>query len=419
MVDLAHLAGYDKKKRMMLEKTWRWFGEKDQVKLADLKQMGVEGVVTALHHIPNGEIWPIDEIIKVKTQIESAGMHWSVVESLPVSEGIKTHNSDYSRLIENYKASIKNLAQCGIDRICYNFMPVLDWVRTDLHFKLENGGEVMLFDFPTFVAFDVFILNRPAAANDYPANVIEEAKKLSASMTESEKEQLAYNIIVVTQGFIDGLVDGEAPDYMKLFLEFIDTYKEIDALKLRKNLSSFLNDVIPVAEEFGVKMCIHPDDPPFSVLGLPRIVSTLDDLEWICNEVNSISNGITFCTGSLSVNRTNNLEEIIKNLGDRIHFAHLRNNSFLSQDSFHEMGHIQGGVDMVNIVWELLLEQKQRKKRGREDCRIPFRPDHGIKILDDYSRIANPGYPLIGRLKGLAELDGIQTALSSILESNL
>ena len=396
---------------MKLVKTWRWFGDNDPVKLSDLKQMGVEGVVTALHHIPNGEVWPAEEILKVKNQIEAYGMRWSVVESLPVSEGIKTHNEDYSRLTRNYIESVRNLGRCGIDRICYNFMPVLDWARTNLHFKLENGGEVMLFDFPVFVAFDAFILNRPGAENDYPDEIVEKARELSKKMTAEEKEELAYNIIVVTQRFIDGVVDGSAPDYKKLFLEFIDTYKEIDTHKLRENLSLFLKDVIPVAEEYGVNMCIHPDDPPFPVLGLPRIVSTLDDLEWICKQVDSITNGITFCTGSLSVNRKNDLLGIVRKLGSRIHFAHLRNNSFLKEESFHEMGHIQGDVKIVPIIQELLLEQKRRQKAGRKDIQIPFRPDHGIKMLDDYEREANPGYPLVGRLKGLAELDGIQTAL--------
>ena len=243
---------------MALEKTWRWFGEKDSVTLADLRQMGVEGVVTALHHIPNGEVWPVEEIMKVKDQIEAHGMRWSVVESLPVSEGIKTHNEDYPRLIRNYQESIRNLGKCGIDCVCYNFMPVLDWVRTDLHYKLDNGGEVMFFDFPVFVAFDAFILKRPGAESDYPVDIVEKARKLAAGMSEEEKELLAYNIIVVTQGFIDGVVDGSAPDYKKLFLQFIDTYKEIDADRLREHLRLFLGDVVPVAEQAGVRLCIHP-----------------------------------------------------------------------------------------------------------------------------------------------------------------
>lgn len=403
---------------MALEKAWRWFGFSDSVKLSDLKQMGIEGVVTALHHIPNGKVWPVDEIMKVKSAIEAYGMRWTVVESLPVSEGIKTHNAGYDRLIANYQQSIRNLGQCGIDKVCYNFMPVLDWVRTSLQYRLPDGGEVMYFDFATFVAFDVFILKRPNAANDYPEELVEKAHQVFASMPDDEQEKLARNIIVVSQGFIDGVVDGSTPDYKKAFLNFLDTYKEIDREKLRQNLSLFLKDVVPVAEEAGVSLCIHPDDPPFPVLGLPRIVSTQDDLEWICGQVDSTANGITFCTGSLSVNRQNNLEQMIEKIGHRIHFAHLRNNVFLENGAFHEYGHIEGDIDMYPIVKALLKEQISRKEAGRTDFRIPFRPDHGVKMLDDYTRSANPGYPLIGRLKGLAEISGMQMAIERELKES-
>ncbi|MDP3432335.1 MAG: mannonate dehydratase, partial [Bacteroidota bacterium] len=307
---------------MALEKSWRWFGFGDSVKLTDLKQMGIEGVVTALHHIPNGEVWPVEEIMKVKSAIETHGMRWTVVESLPVSEGIKIRSNDYNRLVANYKQSLLNLGQCGIDTVCYNFMPVLDWVRTSLHYQLPDGGEVMYFDFATFVAFDVFILKRPNAANEYPPEIVSKAEQISASMTEEEQEELARNIIVVSQGFIDGTIDASVTDYKKAFLSFLGTYSHIDSAKLREHLSFFLKDVIPAAEEAGVNLCIHPDDPPFPVLGLPRIVSTQDDLEWICDQVDSTSNGITFCTGSLSVNRQNNLEQIVEKLAPRIHFTH-------------------------------------------------------------------------------------------------
>ncbi len=396
---------------MALEKSWRWFGFDDLVQLSDLKQMGIEGVVTALHHIPNGEVWPIVEIMKVKSAIEAHGMRWTVAESLPVSEGIKTRNSDCERLISNYKNSIRNLGECGIDTVCYNFMPVLDWVRTSLHYPLQDGGEVMYFDYATFAAFDVFILKRPNAANDYPDEIIIKAEKITASMTSEEQEDLARNIIVVSQGFVDGVVDGSTPDYKKVFLKFLETYSAINRDKLRKNLSLFLQEVVPVAEKYGVNLCIHPDDPPFSVLGLPRIVSSQEDLEWICQQVDSTANGITFCTGSLSVNRQNNLEQIVEKLGPRIHFAHLRNNVFFENRAFHEFGHIEGDIDMYPIVKALLKEQIRRKESGRIDLRIPFRPDHGVKMLDDYNRSANPGYPLIGRLKGLSELSGMQMAI--------
>ena len=396
---------------MALEKSWRWFGFDDLVQLSDLKQMGIEGVVTALHHIPNGEVWPIVEIMKVKSAIEAHGMRWTVAESLPVSEGIKTRNSDCERLISNYKNSIRNLGECGIDTVCYNFMPVLDWVRTSLHYPLQDGGEVMYFDYATFAAFDIFILKRPNAANDYPDEIIIKAEKITASMTSEEQEDLARNIIVVSQGFVDGVVDGSTPDYKKVFLKFLETYSAINRDKLRKNLSLFLQEVVPVAEKYGVNLCIHPDDPPFSVLGLPRIVSSQEDLEWICQQVDSTANGITFCTGSLSVNRQNNLEQIVEKLGPRIHFAHLRNNVFFENRAFHEFGHIEGDIDMYPIVKALLKEQIRRKESGRIDLRIPFRPDHGVKMLDDYNRSANPGYPLIGRLKGLSELSGMQMAI--------
>ena len=401
---------------MALEKSWRWFGFGDSVKLTDLKQMGIEGVVTALHHIPNGEVWPVEEIMKVKSAIETHGMRWTVVESLPVSEGIKIRSNDYNRLVANYKQSLLNLGQCGIDTVCYNFMPVLDWVRTSLHYQLPNGGEVMYFDFETFVAFDVFILKRTNAANEYPPEIVAKAEQIAASMAEEEQEKLARNIIVVSQGFIDGTIDASVSDYKKAFLSFLETYSKIDSAKLREHLSLFLKDVIPAAEEAGVNLCIHPDDPPFPVLGLPRIVSTQDDLEWICNQVDSTANGITFCTGSLSVNRQNNLEQIVEKLAPRIHFTHLRNNVFFENKAFHEYGHIEGDIDMYPIVKALLKEQIRRKETGRKDFRIPFRPDHGVKMLDDYNRSANPGYPLIGRLKGLSELSGMQMAIERELQ---
>jgi mannonate dehydratase len=401
---------------MALEKSWRWFGFNDSVKLTDLKQMGIEGVVTALHHIPNGEVWPVDEIMKVKSAIEAHGMRWTVVESLPVSEGIKIRNADCGRLIANYKQSLQNLGQCGIDTVCYNFMPVLDWVRTSLHYQLPSGGEVMYFDYSTFAAFDVFILKRANAETDYPKDILEKAQAIVQAMSAAEQENLARNIIVVSQGFIDGVVDGSASDYKKAFLNFLDTYKSINRDKLRKNLSLFLQEVVPVAEKAGVNLCIHPDDPPFPVLGLPRIVSTQDDLEWICAQVDSIANGITFCTGSLSVNRQNNLVQIVEKLGSRIHFTHLRNNVFFGNREFHEYGHIEGDIDMYPIVKALLKEQIHRKETGRKDFRIPFRPDHGVKMLDDYTRSANPGYPLIGRLKGLAEISGMQMAIERELK---
>lgn len=400
---------------MALEKTWRWFGEKDPITLDMLVQMGVEGVITALHHIPNGEVWPTEEIMRIKTMIEDRGMRWSVVESLPVSEGIKICSDDRPRLIENYKQSVTNLGACGIDTICYNFMPVLDWARTDLHYKLKNGGESMYFDFPTFVAFDAYILKRPNAEQDYSKEIVEKAKEVYAQMSAEEAEELAYNIIVVTQGFIDGVIDGSVPDPKALFLEFIDRYKGYGKNEMRNHLKAFLDDVIPVAEKAGVRMAIHPDDPPFPVLGLPRIIGQLDDYEWLFNSNPSDHNGITFCAGSLSARKENDLIDIINTCGRKIHFVHLRNTRLLPDGSFFESGHISGSQNMVNILTALLKEQKRRLKEGRKDTLMPVRPDHGIKILDDYNNSYNPGYPLVGRLKGLAELDGMMSAIEAFI----
>lgn len=400
---------------MALEKTWRWFGKNDSVSLAYIQQMGVEGIVTALHHINPGEIWPVEEIRAVKTEIEKHGMRWSVVESLPVSEGIKIHAADYPRLIENYQQSLKNLGKCGIDTVCYNFMPVLDWARTDLHFRNRNGGESMLFDYPTFAAFDVHILKRKNASEDYSEAILHKAKEINDGMTDEQKEELAHNIIIVTQAFINGAVDKNAPDYKQQFLRYLETYKDTGKDVLRKNLSAFLKDVVPVAEKAGINLCIHADDPPFPLLGLPRIAGTLDDFRWIINQYDSVSNGITFCTGSLSARIDNDLPAMAKALSSRIHFVHLRNTVSLQERSFYESDHLNGSVDMYSVIKVLLEEQADRIRNGRKDCRMPFRPDHGIRIMDDYNRTANPGYPLYGRLKGLAEIDGMQQAIGRII----
>lgn len=399
---------------MALEKTWRWFGRKDSVGLSDLKQMGVEGVVTSLHHIPSGEVWPVGEIQAVKREIENHGMRWSVVESLPVSEGIKICSADRPRLIENYRQSLRNLGACGIDTVCYNFMPVLDWARTDLHYKNGDGAESMLFDYPTFAAFDIYILKRDGASESYPADIQEKAAGIAAGLSPEQQEELAHNIIIVTQAFIHGVV-GEGGDYKKQFLDYLKTYQQTGKEQLRRNLVLFLNDVVPVAEEAGVNLCIHPDDPPFPLLGLPRIAGTVEDLRWIFSQCESTANGLTFCTGSLSARPDNDLVLMAKEFASRIHFVHLRNTAFLPDHGFYESGHLGGSVDMFAVVKILLEEQIRRKKAGRKDIRLPFRPDHGLRILDDYGRTANPGYPLIGRLKGLAEIDGLQTGIERFL----
>lgn len=399
---------------MSFIKTMRWFGDNDPVSLEELKQTGIEGVVTALHHIANGGIWPVEEIREVKNRIEKYGLSWTVVESLPVSEEIKTAGPNRKRHIENYKQSVRNLGECGITTVVYNFMPVLDWVRTDLAYRLPEGGQSMLFHYPTFAAFDIFILKRPDAEKDYPEGLATTAKKLFEKMGSAEAEKLAHDIIVVTQGFIDGVTNPSVADYKKTFLGHIRRYEKIGKQELRENLAFFINEIVPVAEESGVNLAIHPDDPPFPVLGLPRIVSTADDLEWLARVNPSLANGITFCTGSFSARTDNNLPEMAKRFGGRIHFAHLRNTVAEPDGSFYESGHLNGRVNMYEVVKNLVEEQNNRKKSGRKDFRIPMRPDHGIKILDDFQRRSNPGYPLIGRLKGLAELSGLEKAIEYI-----
>ncbi len=401
---------------MALEKTWRWFGKNDPIKLEQLRQFGVEGIVTALHHIPVGEIWPKEEIMAVKHEIERHGMRWSVVESLPVSEEIKICSPERSLKVDNYIASLRNLAECGITTVCYNFMPVLDWARTDLHFKNEFGTESMLFDYETFVAFDVFILNRPGASGDYPQETVLRAAEIYQGMTPEESNTLAYNIIVVTQGFINGTV-GNVLDFKEVFLKFLDRYRNIDTEILRQNLLAFINDVVPVAEECGINLCIHPDDPPFPLLGLPRIASTIADFEWLFSNCTSLANGLTFCSGSLSVRPDNDLLEIIEKFSERIHFVHLRNIKRSSERSFYESAHLDGVVDMVPILRLLLNEQQRRRTSGSGDPRMPFRPDHGLKMLDDFDRQSNPGYPLIGRMRGLVEIAALQMGIERSLNN--
>lgn len=400
---------------MALEKTWRWFGVNDTITLADLKQMGVEGVVTSLHHIPTGEIWPVEEILAVKENIEQYGMRWSVVESLNVSEEIKMNSPQSERHIRNYIESLRNLGKCGIDTVCYNFMPVLDWARTDLHYLTASGGESMLFDYTTFAAFDIYLLKRPQAEESYPAPVLLKAAALYAKWTEKQKEELARNIIIVTQAFIKDKIELPLEKYKKIFLGYLEQYRNIGKEELQNNLSSFLHKIIPVAEESGVRMCIHPDDPPFPLLGLPRICSTLEDIQWVMNAYKSPANGVTFCSGSLSGTLGNNVVDMAEKLAPHIQFIHLRNTAYLAEDTFYESGHLTGNVDIFAVVKILLEEQRRRKKSGRNDYRLPFRPDHGIRILDDFKRTTNPGYPLIGRLKGLAEIDGLQTGIERML----
>ncbi|MCQ2375444.1 MAG: mannonate dehydratase [Salinivirgaceae bacterium] len=397
---------------MALEKTWRWFGPNDKITLDMLVQMGVEGVVTALHHLPIGVVWTKEEIMKLKNEIESHGLRWSVVESLPVSEDIKICGPNREQHIANYKESLKNLGECGIDTVCYNFMPVLDWCRTSLTYKHNGGGEGLYFDYYTFVAFDVFMLERPNAKADYDAETLQKAEAIFKSLSKEDVDKLVYNIIVVTQGFVNGVIDGSVKDPKGLFLEYISKYKNITKEQYRANMKAFIDDVVPTCEQYNVNLCVHPDDPPFPVLGMPRIVGCADDLRWLRQANPSLRNGITYCTGSLSGRPDNDLVAIAEEFADAIHFVHLRNTQFIGFKSFYESGHLKGSLDMPGIVNALLKEQHRRIAEGRKDIRMPFRPDHGIRILTDLDNdIYNAGYPLCGRMRGLSEISGLMAGI--------
>lgn len=392
-----------------MEKTWRWFGKNDKITLPMLRQIGVEGIVTALHEIPNGEVWPLEAILNQKTYIETYGLRWSVVESLPVSEAIKYGGAERDNLIENYKKSLINLGKAGVKTVCYNFMPVIDWIRTDLEHLWEDGTSSLYFDKIRFAYFDCLILQRAEAAKDYTVNELKQMYELDKVITDAEKEELVDTIIIKTQGFVNGNIKNGDKNPVDTFHHLLAPYKGIDRDALRENLRYFLQAIMPVCDEYGINMCIHPDDPPFPVLGLPRIVTSEEDIAWILHAVNNPHNGLTFCAGSLSAGLHNNVPALARMFAHRTHFVHLRSTNAFPNGNFIEASHLGGRAHIIELIRIF-----ERERPG-----VPMRVDHGRMMLGDTDKGYNPGYSFHGSMMALAQIEGMMAVVNdeSKLES--